>query len=175
MSLPLTVSCFSKIQIGFTFLIPAHLGSPGKGPLNGCVCLYVHIRAYIWSINWNQAPPPTKIPGTSLFGVAAEWPLDLCGVVGTRRRSAVSRRACCTSTPPTHRTYSTWPTRRPAARSGSTYRPLQRRPPARFRPRWRSAAPRSKCQRWTWPADSALAAPSTSSANSQRMLTVTVT
>jgi len=31
MPLPLTVSCFSKIQIGFTFLVPAHLGSPGKG------------------------------------------------------------------------------------------------------------------------------------------------
>ena len=30
MPLPLTVSCFSKIQIGFTFLIPAHLDSPGK-------------------------------------------------------------------------------------------------------------------------------------------------
>jgi len=30
MSLPLTVSCFSKIQIGFTFLVPAHLGSPGQ-------------------------------------------------------------------------------------------------------------------------------------------------
>ena len=39
MPLPLTVSCFNKIQIGFTFLVPAHLGSPGKGPLNGCVCL----------------------------------------------------------------------------------------------------------------------------------------
>ena len=38
MPLPLTVSCFSKIQIGFTFLVPAHLGSPGKGPLNVCVC-----------------------------------------------------------------------------------------------------------------------------------------
>ena len=37
MPLPLTVSGFSKIQIGFTFLVPAHLGSPGKGPLNGCV------------------------------------------------------------------------------------------------------------------------------------------
>ena len=30
MPLPLAVSCFSKIQIGFTFLVPAHLGSPGK-------------------------------------------------------------------------------------------------------------------------------------------------
>ena len=30
MPLPLTVSCSSKIQIGFTFLVPAHLGSHGK-------------------------------------------------------------------------------------------------------------------------------------------------
>ena len=30
MPLPLTVSCFSKIQIGFTLLVPAYLGSPGK-------------------------------------------------------------------------------------------------------------------------------------------------
>jgi len=36
--LPLTVSCFSKIQIGFTFLVPADPGSPGQGPINGCVC-----------------------------------------------------------------------------------------------------------------------------------------
>ena len=28
--LPLTVSCFSKIQICFTFLVPAHPCSPGK-------------------------------------------------------------------------------------------------------------------------------------------------
>ena len=30
MPLPLTVSCFSKIQIGFTFLVPSHLGSHGQ-------------------------------------------------------------------------------------------------------------------------------------------------
>jgi len=29
MPLPLTVSCSSKIQIGFTFLVPAYPGSPG--------------------------------------------------------------------------------------------------------------------------------------------------
>jgi len=40
MPLPLTVSCFSKIQIGFSFLVPAHLGSPGKVPLNGCLLAY---------------------------------------------------------------------------------------------------------------------------------------
>jgi len=37
--LPLTVSCFSKIQTGFTFLVPTHLGSTGQRPLNGCVCV----------------------------------------------------------------------------------------------------------------------------------------
>ena len=41
MPLALTVSCFSKIQIGFTFLVPAHLGSPGKGPLDARVCVGV--------------------------------------------------------------------------------------------------------------------------------------
>ena len=41
MLLPLTVSCISKIQIGFTFLVPSHRGSPGKGPLNGCCCFVV--------------------------------------------------------------------------------------------------------------------------------------
>ena len=34
-----TVSCFSKIEVGFTFLVPAHLGVVlDIGPLNGCVC-----------------------------------------------------------------------------------------------------------------------------------------
>jgi len=40
MPLPLTVSCFSKIQIGFTFLVPATRYTRvalEKGPLNGCV------------------------------------------------------------------------------------------------------------------------------------------
>jgi len=30
MPLPLAVSCFSKTQIGFTFLVLAHPGSPGQ-------------------------------------------------------------------------------------------------------------------------------------------------
>ena len=40
MPLPLTVSCFSKIQIGFTSLVPDHLGSPGKRAVKR-VCVYV--------------------------------------------------------------------------------------------------------------------------------------
>ena len=39
MPLPLTVSCFSKIQIGFTFLVPAHPGSPVQRAVKRvCVC-----------------------------------------------------------------------------------------------------------------------------------------
>jgi len=38
MPLPLTVSCVSEIQIGFTFLVPATQVVPDKGPLNVCVC-----------------------------------------------------------------------------------------------------------------------------------------
>ena len=39
MPLPLTISCFSKIQIGFVFLVPAHPGSPGKRAVKRvCVC-----------------------------------------------------------------------------------------------------------------------------------------
>jgi len=40
MPLPLAVSCFSKIQIGFTFLVLAHPGSPGKRAVKQvCVCV----------------------------------------------------------------------------------------------------------------------------------------
>ena len=40
MPLPLTVSCFSKIHIGFAFLVPAHLGSPRKMAVKRvCVCV----------------------------------------------------------------------------------------------------------------------------------------
>ena len=39
MPLPLTVFCSSKIQIGFIFLVPAYLGSPGKRAVKRvCVC-----------------------------------------------------------------------------------------------------------------------------------------
>jgi len=40
MPLPLTVSCFSNIQIGFTLLVPAHPGSSGKKAVKRvCVCM----------------------------------------------------------------------------------------------------------------------------------------
>jgi len=42
MPLPLALCCFSKIQIGFTFLVPAYPGSPGQRAIKQvyvCVCL----------------------------------------------------------------------------------------------------------------------------------------
>ena len=45
MPLPLTVSCFSKIQIGLTFLVPAYPGSPGQRAFKRvCVCVCVTMQ-----------------------------------------------------------------------------------------------------------------------------------
>ena len=65
MPLPLTVSCFSKIQIGFTFLVPVHPGSPGKRAVKRvCVCVdfYFYGRlsalwlfvSFFYSLNTNS-------------------------------------------------------------------------------------------------------------------------
>ena len=42
MPLPLTVPCFSKIQVGFTFLVPPHPGSPGQRTVKR-VCVRVNL------------------------------------------------------------------------------------------------------------------------------------
>jgi len=47
MPLPFTVSCSSKIQIGFTFLVPAHLGSPGKRAVKWA-CVWVCVCVIGW-------------------------------------------------------------------------------------------------------------------------------
>jgi len=45
MPLPLTVSCFCKIQIGFTFLVPAHPGNPGQRAVQrACACDLCHVE-----------------------------------------------------------------------------------------------------------------------------------
>ena len=51
---PLTVSCFIKIQIGFTFLVPAHPGSLRKRAVKCvCVCVRACVRVYIRSFSKN--------------------------------------------------------------------------------------------------------------------------
>ena len=59
MPLPLAVSCFSKIHIEFTFLVPAHLE---KGPLNGCVCFQLRPCVVIKSllVGWQEGHQACK-------------------------------------------------------------------------------------------------------------------
>ena len=74
MPLPLTVSCFSKIQMGFTFLVPAYTGSPRKRPLNArarmCVCVtavYDGTKMY-WAYLFRNADNSSDAPScTSLL------------------------------------------------------------------------------------------------------------
>ena len=47
MAVPLAVSCFSKIQIGFTFLVPAHLGGPGQRAVKQVCVYYCHTLAQL--------------------------------------------------------------------------------------------------------------------------------
>ena len=55
MPLLLTVSCFSKIQIGFTFLVLAHPGSPGKRAVKRvCVCVCVCVWARRCTVSYNN-------------------------------------------------------------------------------------------------------------------------
>jgi len=52
MPLPLTVSCFSKIQIDFTLLVPAHPGSPRQRAVKRyvCVCMDEYACKHIQSV-----------------------------------------------------------------------------------------------------------------------------
>ena len=79
MPLPLTVSCFSKIQFGFVFLVPAHPGSPGKRPLN--VCVFYHfllmgcLSGYLSGARcrfciWSSCHPKTV---SSLVHLNSDW------------------------------------------------------------------------------------------------------
>ena len=58
MLLPLTVSCFGKIQIGFTFLVLAHPGSPRQRAVKRvCVCVCVCDQQTHNGSNWLRLMP----------------------------------------------------------------------------------------------------------------------
>jgi len=65
------ISCFIKIQIGLTLLVPAYPGCPEKRPLNGCLfvclCIYMldhkyifhaHICLHGYNLSDNRYRPP---------------------------------------------------------------------------------------------------------------------
>ena len=66
MPLPLTVSCFSKIQIGFAVWYWLTWIVPEKWPLNGCVCVCVLIttKLYLglpWRFDLYQRPSSEEV------------------------------------------------------------------------------------------------------------------
>ena len=77
MPLPLTVSRFCKIQIGFTFLVPAHPGSSGKGAVKRvCVCVF-------WLLVLMNAPicQTRKCPSTLNVDVGGGGIVSIYGVL----------------------------------------------------------------------------------------------
>jgi len=74
MPLPLTVSCFSKIQIGFTFLVPAHLGSPGQRAVKRvCVCV-----VYEFVTNFLLSPTVKKFENRTIVSEVMAKSLVSC-------------------------------------------------------------------------------------------------
>jgi len=71
MPLPLTVSCFSKIKISFTFLVPAHPGSPGKGAVKRvCVCVCVCVCVSMQSLHFTSRPVASHRAGVTMTSCA---------------------------------------------------------------------------------------------------------
>jgi len=110
MPLPLTVSCFSKIQIYFTFLVPAHPGSPGKRAIKRvcvCVCVCVCMCAVLTSTAWSDVDRPTSsvVLRAVVLYVAAQCelrqlqvPLDVDRFLNPREVDRVHRVANCVHT-----------------------------------------------------------------------------
>jgi len=73
MSLPLTVSCFSKIKIGYTFLVPANPGSPRHRAIkHTCVCVCVCV--FMWSLT--AAKPTAQLAAKPNFLLVAKLRLS---------------------------------------------------------------------------------------------------
>ena len=56
MPLPLTVSCFSKLQIAFTFLVLAHPGSPGLKAVKRVCVFNSRLTASLLLLQFRPAP-----------------------------------------------------------------------------------------------------------------------
>jgi len=83
MPVPLTVSCFIKIQIGFTFLVPALPGSPGKRAVKRVLLLLLLLLLEV--IEWVYADELAVLAETEedLIKRLNEWK-DKVGSKGTR-------------------------------------------------------------------------------------------
>ena len=84
MPLPLTVSCFSKIRVGFTFLVPAYPGSPGQRAVKRVFVLFFQRSACgqtgtrtdkVWSITYVDMRENKLMSENSEhhFGIGSDW------------------------------------------------------------------------------------------------------
>jgi len=69
MPLPLTVSCFSKIQIGLPFWYQPTWVVSEKGPLNGCMCVCVCSSVVCVSVGHNHELYKMAEPMKMSFGL----------------------------------------------------------------------------------------------------------
>ena len=75
---PLTVSCFSKIQIGFTFLVPADPGSPGKRAIKRAC------KGSPYSISEHRVPELILVFGSQPAGYVSHKPVGRLPLFSTR-------------------------------------------------------------------------------------------
>ena len=96
MPLPLTVTCFSKIQIGFTRAVL------DKRPLNGCACVITCLLTFFFphlnDCDWQIRAPTCGVPKAS----AASWMTSDIRCVGVAMTSPGARTSrMCRSVPVT--------------------------------------------------------------------------
>jgi len=83
MPLSLTVSCFNKIQIGFTFLVPAYPGSPGqRAAKQVCVCVG-ELTIAVGERTSLSAMRLVSVLICLRLGMSATWPPTACPYLGS--------------------------------------------------------------------------------------------
>jgi len=146
--LPLTVSCFSKIQTGFTFLVPPHPGSPGQRAVKrACVCVCVFVKVVRLKLIRQVSPRlRVSILTTRLVGCRRRSDADSAGGAARGRRQR--ERRCATTVRRTDRLSRAAEPRRTVAPSRPARRPVHGLPPLRRPRRSLAAHPRSPGARY---------------------------
>jgi len=88
MPLPLTVSCFSKIQIGLPFWYRLTWVVPEKGPLNGCVCVCACVYYSLFSLT------SRKSAGCQQWTFGEPLPVPVPSVLWASRSRGTCRKLC---------------------------------------------------------------------------------
>jgi len=95
MPLPLTVTCFSKIQISFTFLVPAHLVSPGQRAVKQvCVCVHRWLMPSFYPLPYASQHRHSL---NLVFPLSTEWLLKEGLMASLIQQLCSSQRFCQTS------------------------------------------------------------------------------